>query len=257
MHHADNNLTIPGNVGIFKISMKSFTVTQILFSAMLGILSLVNVAVGQDPLASPEYAAASDDLEGDNLTKNAVIEGIQVSSEPGEKPDEKVISCYFIFKDKPTSYFYEVKLKEQKVVFEFNDTKSGTAPVSSVSESPIKGFVIEDRKIDINKEVRGLKPEWHNQMRVIFSMEAIPEIFVNDEYNVITFNFKWTSNPALVENYIVKDNTTRTIWISAASVTGVGVGALVAWILNKPPPFEVPDIPVDDLPGGRPTLTGP
>lgn len=231
--------------------MKSLSVKLISLLSLAGVLSLVSAAGAQDTLPSTDYGAGSGEAEDDNLIKNAVIEGIQLSSEPGEKPDEKVISGYFIFKDKPSSYFYEVKRKEKKLVFEFNDTKSGATPIASVSESPIKGFVIEDRKVDVNKEVRGLKPEWHNQMRVVFSLEAIPEIFVNDEYNVITFNFKWTSNPALVENYIVKDYTKRTILISAASVTGVGVGALVGWYLKThQPPKPIPEIDTDDLPGG-------
>jgi len=35
------------------------------------------------------------------FVQNGGIEGIQFSSEPGKEPEEKVITCYFIFRDSP------------------------------------------------------------------------------------------------------------------------------------------------------------
>ena len=113
---------------------------------------------------------------------------MQITTELSEVPDEKLISVYFIFRDKPSSYFWEIKPRENNVVFEFHDTNTGTSPVPSVSESPIKGFTIEEGKIDINKDVRGLKPEWRDRIKVIFNMEAIPEIHVNDEFSIVSFS---------------------------------------------------------------------
>lgn len=181
--------------------------------------------------------------------QSAIIEGVQLTSEPTNVPDEKIVSGYFIFRDKPTSYFYEVKLKEKKLIFEFNDTRVGSSPVPSVSEPPIKGFVIEQGKIDVNKAVKGLKPEWHDFIRVVFDLEAVPEIHVSDEYSIISFSFKWTTNPDKIDKYIVKDNTPKVILFSSASVGGLAFGAITYFLLRRPPePKELEPLDISDLP---------
>lgn len=207
----------------------------------------------QDPAEAHRKAQSklnpieSSDLE--SPVQNAIIEGIQITAEKSEIADEKVVSGYFIFRDKPSSYFYEIKLREKKIVFEFNDTKTGSSPVPSVSESPIKGFTIVSDKVDANKEVKGLKPEYHNLIRVIFDLEGVPEIHVNDEYSIITFSFKWTNNPQMLSKYTVLDKTPKIILWSSVGVGGLGLGALAAFLLVQPSKTQtVGPISKDDLP---------
>jgi hypothetical protein len=210
------------------------------------------------PSPSPSYNEAQSNYSTDsygsessveNIVQNAIIEGIQVTTDQGGTPDEKLVSVYFIFRDKPSSYFWEISSRENKVIFEFHDTKTGTSPVPSVAESPIKGFTIEEGKIDINKDVRGLKPEWRDRIKVIFDMEAIPEIHVNDEFSIVSFSFKWTTDPSKVDKYIVKDNTKKIILLSSAGVGTVGLGALIVYLVTKPgPPPPLGMLPHDDLP---------
>ncbi len=158
-----------------------------------------------------------------NPVQNAVLEGIQVSSEPSKEANENVITCYFIFRDKPSSYFYEVKRKTNKLVFEFNDTQKGSSPVSSQKLSPIEGFELEQSKIDVNKDVKGLNPEWHDMVSVTFSLSAIPKISVADEYNVISFNFKWSSDPSKVKALVDQQGKSN-----PGVIVGVGSGIVVA-----------------------------
>jgi hypothetical protein len=192
--------------------------------------------------------ASSDDL--DSPVQNAVIEGVQITTDKGETPDEKIVSGYFIFRDKPSHYFYEVKLREKKIVFEFNDTKTGSSPVPSTAESPIKGFTILSDKVDVNSDVKGLKPEYHNLIRVVFDMEGIPDIRVNDEYSIITFSFKWSTNPQMVSKYTVKDKTPKIILWSTVGVGAVGLGTLAAVLISKPEPSKpLGPLDIDDLPG--------
>jgi hypothetical protein len=177
----------------------------------------------------------------------AVIEGVQISSEPGGRPDEKVITAYFIFRDKPSSYFYEVKVKEKKVIFEFNDTRTSGAPVESVSEPPVKGFTVEDRKINVNKDIKGLRPEYHSQIRVVFNVDAVPDINVSDEYNIISFSYKWTTDSSKLNQYVIKPPKIWPWFVGTGTV--LAGGGVAAWWFTRPPP-ETPleELSIDDLP---------
>jgi len=193
---------------------------------------------------STPASASGDDLG----IQVAIIEGVQLTAEQGSVPDEKVVAGYFIFRDKPSSYFYEVKLKEKKLIFEFNDTKVGSSPVPTASESPIRGFIIEQGKIDVNKAVKGLKPEWHDLIRVVFDLDAVPEVHVNDEYSIISFSFKWSNDPSKQAKYTVKDQTPKVILWSSAGVGGIALGVLTYFFLSEEQEAPLADLPIDDLP---------
>lgn len=192
------------------------------------------------------------DVESSSLdanVQNAVIEGIQITADKGSTPEEKIVSGYFIFRDKPSHYFYDVNLRQKKITFEFQDTKASAAPVPSVAESPIKGFTIVSDKVDVNKTVKGLNPEFHNVIRVVFDLEGVPEIKVNDEYSIITFSFKWTNNPALISRYTMKDPTKKIVWWSVGVVGAAALGGGAAWFLTRPePPKPLDDLYIGDLP---------
>jgi len=185
------------------------------------------------------------------VVQNAVLEGIQFSSEEGKEPGEKVVTCYFIFKDKPSSYFYEVKKKQKKLFFEFNDTQKGTAPVASLKEEPIEGFAIEQKKIDVNKEVKGLNQEWHDLISITFDLNKLPQIDVKDEYNVISFSYKWTTDPLKEKNYEIKEEgkNNLVVWGSVGGLGAIGGGILI-YYLTRSPPHAAPDGPliITDLP---------
>jgi hypothetical protein len=207
------------------------------------------------PSYKPSQAPASD---ASNPVQNAVIEGIQLSSEPGKEAGENIVTCYFIFRDKPSSYFYEVKRGTRKLVFEFNDTQKGTSPIPSAKQAPIEGFEIEQRKIDINKEVKGLNPEWHDLVSVSFSLGAIPQINVTDEYNVISFTYKWSSDPAKAAKFTAKEGKTNGMVvgsIGALSLGIVGIGVYYLWIKKPPKPIDLGPLDTTDLP--RHTQTQP
>jgi hypothetical protein len=195
------------------------------------------------------------EVEETSNFQNAIIEGIQLTTEKSEVTDERVISCYFIFRDKPTSYFYEAKIREKKLIFEFNDTKTGSSPVPTASEYPIKGFKIESGKMDINKDVKGLMPEWHDMIRVIFDVDHMPKVHVSDEYSIISFSFKWTSDPTKYKLYTVKDNSRKVVAITTATVGGALIGGGVYAIIKimqpplAPEPISIGDLPEHKQPG--------
>jgi hypothetical protein len=188
--------------------------------------------------------------EPTGIVQNAVLEGVQFSSEPGKEPGEKVVTCYFIFRDKPSSYFYEIRKKTKKLVFEFNDTQKGTSPVASQQEIPIQGFNVEQKKIDVNKEVRGLNQEWHDLISITFDLDMIPIIHVSDEYNVISFSYKWTSDPAKIKNYVIKEDGTKNkvVW-GSVGLFALGSAGFLWYNFGRtkttPPPsaLDITDLP--------------
>ena len=205
----------------------------------------------EEPPPAPSAAAANAPA---NPVQNAVLEGIQLSSEPGKVADENVVTCYFIFRDKPSSYFYETKKKLNKLVFEFNDTQKGTSPIPSTKQSPIEGFEIEQKKIDVNREVKGLNPEFHDMISVTFSLTAMPLISVTDEYNVISFSFKWSTNAAKQVTLTSKEGKANPAVVT--TLTGGGILLLGAAVylylrLRPPPPVPTPDIDTSDLPSHK------
>ncbi|MBD3391464.1 MAG: hypothetical protein GF418_05395 [Chitinivibrionales bacterium] len=195
--------------------------------------------------------APSDATQSSGI-QNAVLEGIQLSSEQGQESHERIITCYFIFRDKPTSYFYEAKPKENKLVFEFNDTETGVSPIPSMQEKPIQGFRVEPTKVDVNAEVKGLTPEWHDVVKVSFFLDAIPEITVKDEYSVISFSFTWTTDPGKVKDYVQVDEGRRNRALLFAIGGGVGAAAAagVVWyfLQDTEEKDEETELSIEDLP---------
>jgi hypothetical protein len=223
----------------------------LLFAITVAFLCQTTVRAQDDEGFFSDLGQTAEDPSRESSVQNAIIEGVQLSSEPGAEPHEKIVTCYFIFRDKPSSYFYEAKHREKKLVFEFNDTERGVSPIPSASEPPIEGFRIEQVKVDVNKEIKGLKPEWHDVVRVSFFLSHIPEISVKDEYSVISYSFKWTTDPSKVKQYAVDASGPMK---TALGVTGgmllAGGGVALYFYLNGEEPGPPPLLPLDttDLP---------
>jgi hypothetical protein len=195
-------------------------------------------------------SVCAQEQDATGIVQNAVLEGIQISSEPSNDRGEKIVTCYFIFKDKPSSYFYEIKKKLKRLVFEFNDTQKGTSPIVSSGEPPLEGFAIEQKKIDVNKEVKGLNQEWHDLISVTFDLTKIPRIDVKDEYNVISFSYRWTIDPDKEKDYeIGEDNRNRVVVLGTVGATGlIGGGIIWYFLTRKSSGGAEGPIPINDLP---------
>jgi len=194
------------------------------------------------------YSWAQTSVE---VIQNALLEGVQLSVEDAESgdADEQLIRGYFIFRDKPTNYFYTINEQEKKIVFEFTDTELGSSPIVSSEAGPITGFQVEQTRVDVNQEIRGLRPEWHDVVKVTFNLVAIPNISVIDEYSVITFSFPWTSDPDKIDDYIQKKSKTKAVIISSLALFVGGAGGFAAWwFLREDPGVELKPLPIDDLP---------
>jgi len=181
--------------------------------------------------------------------QDAIIEGLQVSTEKGSTDDEVIVTCYFIFRDKPSSYFYEVNRKERKLTFEFVDARTGTSPIAALEQAPIQEIVITEDQVDANKEIKGLNPEWHDMIRISFQLEHIPVISVSDESNIISFKYKWTTDPEKITQYIESSKFPLVFWISGGTLGGIGIGVLTYFLIPKKEPVINNTLDISDLPG--------
>ena len=201
-----------------------------------------------EPVFEEEERPAVLDEGKVSLVQNAVLEGVQISKEPGESPDESIITGYFIFRDKPSNYFYEVKKKQKLIEFEFDDVVEGSSPIASVEEPPIKGFKIESRKIDKNKDVVGLNPEWHDVIKVTFRCDAVPKINVKDEYSIISFSFRWSTKEDKAEIYTDNDRNRKPLLFVLLG-TGAALGGLGAYLFLKPNEDDTERKPLEGIEG--------
>lgn len=199
--------------------------------------------------AAGGMAVAQESAEAAAVIQNSILEGISITSEPGTTPDEKTVTCYFIFRgDKPT-YFWDLKTKDKKMVFEFNDTKTGSSPIISQSEPPISEFRVEPKRVNVNAEIQGLTPEWHDQVIVTFMLDAIPKVTVTDEYAVVSFQYKWSSDASKADLYAEKQKKNIVLPITLGSVGGVGLITALAFIFwPPPPPADEAPLSTSDLP---------
>ncbi|MDR2592001.1 MAG: hypothetical protein LBC59_04255 [Chitinispirillales bacterium] len=179
---------------------------------------------------------------------DAIIEGLQVSIDHGTIQDEIIVTCYFIFRDKPSNFFYNIDRKENKLNFEFVDAKTGTSPIAALEQAPIREIVIEEDQTDVNKSIKGLNPEWHDVIRISFELDYLPVISVTNEQNIISFNYKWTTNSEKIPQYLYKDKFPLLFWGSAGVLGGLGLGILTYFLTKKEPPPEDRVLPISDLP---------
>ena len=118
------------------------------------------------------------------------VEGVQIIKKDGEK-DSKDVKVVFLLTQKPSVYFNYYDSKKKAVVFDFYDTRIGKSIIDSVREPPITTSTVESFKIDLNKDISGLKPDIRDVVRVsLFTPLDFP-YDVQEDLGVITMNYKW------------------------------------------------------------------
>jgi hypothetical protein len=168
--------------------------------------------------------------DGDTVIgQYAVLEGIKLSTQAGKTASEKNVTWYFVFKDKPSSYFYEFDKKNKQLVFEFSDAQATMDSIHSLQDAPVSGFEVIQKKVDANREVKGLTPEWHGLVTVTFRLNKIPKISVKDDNNIVSLNYLWTSDTALEKNYesLVPAKKKYVLW----GTIGLGAVGITAGVI--------------------------
>ena len=147
------------------------------------------VAQYEDLVDFPDAPTRTKDEEGVICT----IEGVQFTKKPGPTEGSKELSIVFLLTEKPSAYFNYYDPIKKAVVFDFYDTHIGESIMEPIHEHPITNSTVELFKLDLNKDVAGLKPDVRDVVRVsLFSVYDL-EYDIQEDYGVITMNFKWSN----------------------------------------------------------------
>jgi hypothetical protein len=205
----------------------------------LAIFSSVPVLAQYEDLVDfPDAPTRTKDEEGVICT----IEGVQFTKKPGPSEGSKELSIVFLLTEKPSAYFNYYDPVKKAVVFDFYDTHIGESIMEPIHEYPITNSTVELFKLDLNKDVAGLKPDVRDVVRVSLFTAYDLEYDIQEDYGVITMNFKWNKK---VENKF-KRKSRAIYWQLPLALAVVGGGGYYAWQEWGPKP-EPPR--TDFLPG--------
>jgi len=148
---------------------------------------------------SPAYAQYEDLVDfPDAPTRSAeeqgiicTIEGVQFSKKAGPTEGSKELTIVFLLTEKPSAYFNYYDPVKKAVIFDFYDTRIGESIMDPIHEHPITNSTVELFKLDLNKDVQGLKPDIRDVVRVSLMTPYDLEYELQEDYGVITMNFKW------------------------------------------------------------------
>lgn len=118
------------------------------------------------------------------------IEGVQFSKREGTDKS-KELSIVFLLTEKPSAYFNYYDPVKKAIVFDFYDTHIGESIMEPIIEDPITNSSVELFKLDLNKDVAGLKPDIRDVVRVSLFTKYDFEYDVQEDYGVITMSFTW------------------------------------------------------------------
>jgi hypothetical protein len=119
------------------------------------------------------------------------IEGVQFSKKPGPTEGSKDLNVVFLLTEKPSAYFNYYDAVKKAVIFDFYDTHIGESIMEQIHEHPVTNSTVELFKLDLNKDVEGLKPDVRDVVRVSLFTPYDIEYDLQEDFGVITMNFKW------------------------------------------------------------------
>jgi hypothetical protein len=187
-----------------------------------------------------------------DLKEKAQLVGVQLESKPGATKDETMSDISFIFIDRPTAYYHSQK--DNTLTVEFYDAVIGAEALPRIKQPPFTDCMIANEKLNVNKDIEGMAPDFKDVVRVTFTLEAGVQIdyTMTDDFNVVTLSSTWSKTGSIVSKKTQKKSKLW-MWI-VGGVVGVS-GAAAAYLLltgettppqdTITPPWDpaLPDLP--------------
>jgi hypothetical protein len=204
----------------------------------LSCLPISTFAQYEDLVDFPDAPTRTKEEEGVICT----IEGVQFSKKPGPTEGSKELTVVFLLTEKPSAYFNYYDPVKKAIVFDFYDTHIGESIMEPIHEHPITNSTVELFKLDLNKDVAGLKPDIRDVVRVSLFTEYDLEYDIQEDYGVITMNFKWSRKM----EHSFKAKGRAFYWqfpLALVAVAGAGwAGYQYWWVPNHPTNSNTPFI---------------
>lgn len=195
----------------------------VFLAASLSCLAPAN-AQYEDLVDFPDAPTRSAEEQGIICT----IEGVQFTKKAGPTEGSKDLTIVFLLTEKPSAYFNYYDPVKKSVVFDFYDTRIGESIMDPIHEHPITNSTVELFKLDLNKDVQGLKPDIRDVVRVSLQTPFDLEYELQEDYGVITMNFKWNKKTERAFN-----SKARAIYwqfpLALATLGGAGYYAWETW----------------------------
>lgn len=173
------------------------------------------------------------------------IEGVQFTKKAGPTEGSKELSIVFLLTEKPSAYFNYYDVTKKAVVFDFYDTHIGESIMEQIHEHPITNSTVELFKLDLNKDVEGLKPDVRDVVRVSLFTNYDLDYDIQEDFGVITMNLKW--NKKIERTFSRKKNAIY--WqfpLALAVLGGAGYGAYSYFYKEDPKEVDfLPCCPAD------------
>ena len=163
---------------------------SLLFTLCISVLPAV--AQYEDLVDFPDAPTRTKEEEGVICT----IEGVQFTKKDGPTEGSKELTVVFLLTEKPSAYFNYYDPAKKAIVFDFYDTHIGESIMDPIHEHPITNSTVELFKLDLNKDVQGLKPDIRDVVRVSLFTPYDLEYELQEDYGVITMSFKWNKKIA-------------------------------------------------------------
>jgi hypothetical protein len=196
-------------------------------------MSLPVLAQYEDMVDFEDAPTRTKDEEGVICT----IEGVQFTKKPGPTEGSKELSIVFLLTEKPSAYFNYYDVVKKAVVFDFYDTHIGESIMDPIHEHPIKNSTVELFKLDLNKDVAGLRPDVRDVVRVSLFSDFDLDYDIQEDYGVITMNFKWDKKK---ERQFVRKG--RAIYwqfpLALGVLGGAGYAGYKYWYKEDPKPVN-------------------
>ncbi len=182
-------------------------------------------------LAEEDYEIEDAHTKKSSLaTKSGRFEGLFL--ETNLNWGSKELSISFLFSEEPSygiTYFSFYDSTIKAIVLDFYDSFIGESILDSIQEFPIQSCKVEQYKVDLNKGISGLKPDYRDVVRIkLFSDYDIPIRVFQNNFNVIQLSLEW--NDDIRKSLTKKDNSIYwKIPMAVFLMTGIGWGTTLLY----------------------------